>query len=564
MSCALAAPGALLQQGHANLRPPFLGFLGKLAPKKENKSSSCDVRARWEEANEMAEPEATSIAGLEAALSGTSGDGELEAALAAIELQSRDSDQRAGLTSLAGHIARRLQHGGAGAAQAVRLVDVLATLARDEAARTEAIACDCVGTLVGFVGAGDGVADVDEMKKLRLACVKALVNFTQGECKESERVWLCIPHLVALEGPELQRYGLMALANLSTGSELVQEQLIKHRIALAAGNILAAKDVNLPVATQALRVLLPLSTGSCKARLVQEDVLIDAILAILPDRAGRLPGGKTASERALAAQAYTATLTLAFNLTGAEKERLIDKGLAAALTRVVEEEAGVLHESSASQQHVETALKALYNLCKSSDAGVTRVVADGLLGATASLVVNDTAVACSPSSPPSLEVAADGGAEAAPARVLRCKLLVLRCVARVAQRAPLQGVLLASGAGEGEAVGKAGRDGGGPDSAALRSVLHFILMTTPDILSSLDVDRAHARWGGDDEAAEWREEDDEGGGGGGESGEHGRGAGEGRGEGEGDVLERALFIVLALQRHSDAGLEWVMSAGFFF
>jgi uncharacterized membrane protein YccC len=108
--------------------------------------------------------------------------GELEAALSAIELQSKDAARRAALAPLAGSLARRLQR-GAEAPLATRVLDVLATLSQDEEARASALAADVIATMVDV--AGEGASDA------RLAAVKALVNFTQGECKEDARVRLC-------------------------------------------------------------------------------------------------------------------------------------------------------------------------------------------------------------------------------------------------------------------------------------------------------------------------------------------------------------------------------------
>jgi hypothetical protein len=108
--------------------------------------------------------------------------GELEAALSAIELQSKDAARRAALAPLAGSLARRLQR-GAEAPLATRVLDVLATLSQDEEARASALAADAVATMVDVAGAGASDA--------RLAAVKALVNFTQGECKEDARVRQC-------------------------------------------------------------------------------------------------------------------------------------------------------------------------------------------------------------------------------------------------------------------------------------------------------------------------------------------------------------------------------------
>ena len=97
---------------------------------------------------------------------------------------------------------------------------------------------------------------------------------------------------------------------------------------------------------------------------------------------------------------------------------------------------------------------------------------------------------------------------------------------------------------------------------AFRRVLSHILFTTPDILSCMDLERAERRGGGDE--CDWTgDEDDEygeGAGGGGEGREVeplSRGSRAGGGVGEGDVLERGLFIVLALSKLSEAGLEWV-------
>ena len=108
--------------------------------------------------------------------------GELEAALSAIELQSKDAARRAALAPLAGNLARRLQR-GVEAPLATRVLDVLATLSQDEEARASALAADAVATMADIAGAGASDA--------RLAAVKALVNFTQGECKEDARVRQC-------------------------------------------------------------------------------------------------------------------------------------------------------------------------------------------------------------------------------------------------------------------------------------------------------------------------------------------------------------------------------------
>ena len=496
---------------------------------------------------------------------------DLEAALAAIELHSQDSGERAGLVRLAGPLTRRMQRGGASEALAIRLVDVLSTLSRDEAARAEAIDCGCVHTLVGFMcSSRTGHSDNDDAQKLRMAAVKALVNFTQGASKERESVWGCIPALIDLQDPELQRYGLMALANLSTGSEkTVQAKLMQHRIGLAAGNILAAKEMNLPVATQALRVLLPLSTSAHRVTLVQEDVLIGALLAILMDGVPSLGRGKskTPSERAVAAQVYTASLTLAFNLTGVAREELVEKGLGGAMMRVIKDEAGTQFSSDTGAQHVETALKGLYNLCKGSDACISRVVGDGLLSSAEALLATPPAAASSDSAARAVEGDAEGAARAD--RLVRCKLLMLRCIARwlsgsssalprvfhtdfhsaltrATQRASLHRALLV----DSHDVGP-----------TFRRVLSHILLTTPDILSCMDLERAERRGGCDE--GDWTGEDDEygeGEGGGGEGREVeplSRGSHAGGSVGEGDVLERGLFIVLALSKLSDAGLEWV-------
>lgn len=458
----------------------------------------------------------------------------LEAALATIELQSKDSDKRAGLSCLAGHLARRLER-GANETLAIRLVEVLSTLSRDEAARSEAVEYNCVSTLVSFLCTRTDGSMPDELHKLRMAAVKALVNFTQGSCKERESVWICIRPLIELQDPELQRYGLMALANLATGSEPVQARLMQHRIGLAAGNVLAAKEMDLLVATQALRVLLPLSTSAHRAELVQEDVLIDACLAILSDRTAYLGEGRSPAERAMSAQVYGAILTLAFNLTGVAREELLEKGLAGALVRVVENEVEALHASESSFQQAEMALKGLYNMCRGSDACASRVVAGGLLSVAASLFF----AAASPCGATRGDV--DGGAEAGAARLVRCKLLVLQCIARAAQRPSVHPVLLDSGQA-------------GP---SLHSLISDILVNVPDTLSSMDLERVQRRGAGDEGDWPCDEDDDDGGGEEQGGGPAAHAFQTGVCAGEGDVLDRALFIVLALSKLSEMGLAWV-------
>jgi hypothetical protein len=108
--------------------------------------------------------------------------GEFEEALSAIELQSKDAARRAALAPLAGSLVRWL-HRGAEAPLATRVLDVLGTLSQDEEARASALAADAVATILDVAGAGASDA--------RLAAVKALVNFTQGECKEDARVRQC-------------------------------------------------------------------------------------------------------------------------------------------------------------------------------------------------------------------------------------------------------------------------------------------------------------------------------------------------------------------------------------
>ena len=465
--------------------------------------------------------------------------GELESALSAIELQSKDAACRAALAALAGSLARRLQRGSPAslsqleAPLATRMLDVLATLAQDEGARASALAADAVATMVGCAGAGAPDA--------RLAAVKALLNFTQGECKEDARVWQCIRPLSEIGEPELQRYALMALANLSTGSDAVKAQLLQNQIGRVCARIIGAQDMQLNVATQALRVLMPLSTASCKAELAADEQLVDALAGILRDPAARLrlASLKTPAEKAVAAQAHKASVMLAFNLTGVERELLLERGLGRALVCVVEAESATMYSSAASAQHAEWALKGLYNLGKVSPDCWARVLsADGMLRAASGLLL----VSSSPS--PDAGAAAEGGAEAAAARTVGVKVLALRGLTRAVQdlsKTPqLAPVLLAGEHGE-----------------VLCRALTHVMHHTPEILSSQDLERLQERGesGHSDGRADGEvEEDDDA-----EGAERGEGGACATREagGEAAVLSKVLLLVLALAQLSEAGRAWV-------
>ena len=60
----------------------------------------------------------------------------------------------------------------------------------------------------------------------------------------------------------------------------MKEQLLQNEIGPVCARIVGQQDMPLNVATQALRVLMPLSTASCKAGLAADQELVNALVGI--------------------------------------------------------------------------------------------------------------------------------------------------------------------------------------------------------------------------------------------------------------------------------------------
>jgi hypothetical protein len=251
----------------------------------------------------------------------------------------------------------------------------------------------------------------------------------------------------------------------------VKEQL-QNEIAPVCARILGQQDMPLNVATQALRVLMPLSTASCKAGLAADEQVVSALIAILRNPAARLrfESLKTPAERAVAAQAHKASVMIAFNLTSVKRALLVERGLSRALVCVVEAETPTLCLSTASALHAELALKGLYNLGKvSSDSWAHELSKDGMLTAAC-------AVLCMSAPQSSDGAELEGGLEAAKARCVRVKLLVLRALMRavhdLSKTEQLASVLLEKEHGQ-----------------VLCGALSLVMIRTPEVLSSMDLER---------------------------------------------------------------------------
>jgi len=195
----------------------------------------------------------------------------------------------------------------------------------------------------------------------------------------------------------------------------------------------------------------------------------------------RLESLKTPAEKAVAAQAHKASVMIAFNLTSVKRcvcvciiciyacmyvcmyvcmcvcmniyrAMLLERGLSRALVCVVEAETPTLCLSAASALHAELALKGLYNLGKASCDSWYVYTHTHTLSLSLSLSLTHThthththraheltkdgmltaacAVLCM-SAPQSLDgVELEGGVEAAKARCVGAKLLVLRALMR--------------------------------------------------------------------------------------------------------------------------------------
>ena len=151
----------------------------------------------------------------------------------------------------------------------------------------------------------------------KLSASKALLNLTQGSSKEDPAVVESIQPLLRcslsarVRGGDaaLQRYCLMALANLSNGSDALKEKLVQLGVAQVVGGILGAQEVDLLLATQALRVVMPLSTSPFKAELVRATAVVEALNGILkaPMQRLSLKTPQTPADKAVAAQVYKVT-----------------------------------------------------------------------------------------------------------------------------------------------------------------------------------------------------------------------------------------------------------------
>ena len=456
---------------------------------------------------------------------------ELAAAMDVLALQLRDPSQRAANAPLASLLAQRLQRSVA-AGLATRLLDVLSLLACDATARDAAVDGDAVEILCALLSATPhaGLDDGDGAAAVRLASAKALVNLTQGTCKESPKVWVCIATLTRLDDPDLLRYSLLALANLATGSDAVKERLVQHELPQAVARILAADEINMSLAAQALRALTPLSTASCQSAVARVEQLVAALVGLVQMRRLQLDAVlPVPADAGVSTHVRSAALAVLVNLTGAadaEAQALLLRcNVCAALASRQVDDGGAAGGGGARAGGM--ALKGVYQMARAGrgcPSRLVRLVDDGLLQCAEAWLVGR------------------GGGEGGVSAVQE-KLVAVNCMLCAVQEAEVLERILE-----------------GQQESLLRRVVVHVLATTPDLVSEVDADRSV------------RPGSESGGGGGGEWG-HGEGEAEteggewgvgeeagGREEeeaGEGGVLLKVLVLVMAVARVTEAGRDWV-------
>ena len=454
---------------------------------------------------------------------------ELAAAMDVLALQLRDPSQRAANAPLASLLAQRLQRSVA-AGLATRLLDVLSLLACDATARDAAVDGDAVEILCALLSAAPqaGLDDGDGAAAVRLASAKALVNLTQGTCKESPKVWVCIATLTRLDDAELQRYSLLALANLATGSDAVKERLVQHELPQAAARILAADEMNMSLAAQALRALTPLSTASCKSAVARVEQLVAALVGLVQMR--RLPLDAVLpmpADAGVSSHVRNAALAVLVNLTGATDAEaqavLLRSNVCAALAGHQLDGGGAGGGGGARAGGM--ALKGVYQMARAGrgcPSRLVRLVDDGLLLCAEAWLVGGAG--------------GEGGVS-----TVREKVVAVNCMLCAVQEVEVLEKIL-----------------GGQQELLMRRVVVHVLATAPDLVSAVDVDRS-VRSGSASE------------GGGGEWG-HGEGEAEAEGgewgvgeevggreeeeAGEGGVLLKVLVLVMVVARATEAGRDW--------